>query len=122
MIVIAVLGLFACLHAPGAQSDMLRLDGGLLVLALAAIWYSRLDWRLGLPFAVILYGCYFLARSLPVSGLVSLFVVGWIFQGIGHWAFEKKSPAFFKNFEHLLIGPLWIFAKCIFPSSSPKAE
>jgi uncharacterized membrane protein YGL010W len=41
---------------------------------------------------------------------VVLFVVGWIFQFIGHIKYEKKSPAFTKNFEHLFIGPLWAFS------------
>jgi uncharacterized membrane protein YGL010W len=25
--------------------------------------------------------------------------------------YEKKSPAFFRNVAHLLVGPLWILAK-----------
>ena len=26
----------------------------------------------------------------------------------GHSVYEKKQPAFFRNFAHLLVGPLWI--------------
>ena len=37
-----------------------------------------------------------------------LFVLGWIFQFIGHSVYEHKQPAFFRNFAHLLVGPLWI--------------
>jgi uncharacterized membrane protein YGL010W len=40
-----------------------------------------------------------------------LFAAGWIFQFVGHYVYEKQSPAFFKNLAHLLVGPLWIAAK-----------
>jgi hypothetical protein len=46
-------------------------------------------------------------------GSLGLFIVGWIFQFVGHAVYEKKSPAFMKNFEHLFIGPPWVFAKAI---------
>ena len=45
-------------------------------------------------------------RALVIS--ISVFVVGWIFQFIGHSVYEKKSPAFLTNILHLLVGPLWI--------------
>ena len=41
----------------------------------------------------------------------ALFIGGWILQFVGHYAFEKNSPAFFRNLVHLLIGPLWVFAR-----------
>jgi len=45
-------------------------------------------------------------RALVIS--IPVFVVGWIFQFIGHKVYEHKNPAFFRNFVHLLVGPLWI--------------
>jgi len=36
------------------------------------------------------------------------FVVGWIFQAIGHAVYEKTSPAFFRNLVHLLVGPAYL--------------
>ena len=36
------------------------------------------------------------------------FVVGWIFQGIGHAVYEKTSPAFLRNLVHLLVGPAFL--------------
>lgn len=41
---------------------------------------------------------------------VLVFVVGWIFQFIGHHI-EGKKPSFFKDFQFLLIGPGWVLAK-----------
>lgn len=40
----------------------------------------------------------------------TLFVVGWIFQFVGH-AFEGKPPEFLKNPRFLLVGLRWWFAK-----------
>jgi uncharacterized membrane protein YGL010W len=39
-----------------------------------------------------------------------LFVVGWIFQFIGH-AYEGKPPEFFKDWRFLFVGLRWWFAK-----------
>ena len=50
-------------------------------------------------------------QHIPVVWAVVLFVVGWIFQFIGHYVYEKRAPAFYRNLAHLLVGPLWILAK-----------
>ena len=41
---------------------------------------------------------------------VGLFVVGWVFQFIGH-AFEGKPPEFLKDWRFLFVGLRWWFAK-----------
>jgi uncharacterized membrane protein YGL010W len=48
----------------------------------------------------------------PAAGWISvgLFVLGWIFQFVGH-AFERKPPEFFKDWRFLLVGLRWWFAK-----------
>jgi len=51
---------------------------------------------------------YFVGAALGLWINVALFILGWIFQFIGHKVYEHKNPAFFQNFVHLLIGPLWI--------------
>jgi uncharacterized membrane protein YGL010W len=38
------------------------------------------------------------------------FVVGWVFQFVGH-AFEGKAPAFMRGWRFLLVGVLWWFQK-----------
>jgi uncharacterized membrane protein YGL010W len=40
----------------------------------------------------------------------ALFVLGWIFQFVGH-VFERKPPEFFKDWRFLLVGARWWFAK-----------
>ncbi len=90
-----------------------QVDGGSILLVLGAIWYLFLDWKIAIPFGLFLTGLYFLGRVIPVPINWGMFVAGWILQGIGHVVYEKKSPAFFKNLTHLLIGPLWVFSKLI---------
>ena len=72
----------------------LTLDGGLALMMLAT--------------SVILLA---LGRQLSLPWALGLFVLGWVLQFIGHYVYEKRSPAFFRNFTHLLVGPLWILAK-----------
>lgn len=52
--------------------------------------------------------------SIFVEGLwiipVAMFVVGWIFQFIGH-AFEGKPPEFLKDWRFLFVGLRWWFSK-----------
>jgi len=91
----------------------LRLDGGVLMWAFASLWYAKLDWKLGIPFGLILMLLYFLSLQFSVSLLMLGFVLGWIFQGIGHAVFEKARPAFLTNILHLLVGPLWIYARAV---------
>ena len=41
---------------------------------------------------------------------LAMFVVGWIFQFVGH-AFEGKPPEFFHDWRFLFVGLRWWFAK-----------
>jgi len=114
-IVVSILGLLGGITLGENFSGLqyLRCDGGTLLLSIGILLYHFLDWRIAIPFAFVLAGAYFLGRALPVFVNAGLFVVGWIFQAIGHVVYEKKAPSFFKNVLHLFIGPLWIFAKVI---------
>jgi uncharacterized membrane protein YGL010W len=115
LITLTLLGLLGGieLRQPSSESDLLRLDGGIALLAGALLWYLRLDWKLALPFGVFSFGLYLLGRSLSSPALWTLFVVGWVLQYLGHLVFEKNQPAFYRNLKHLLIGPLWIFARWV---------
>jgi uncharacterized membrane protein YGL010W len=70
--------------------------------------YLILDWRLALAMLPFAAGMYFLGRWMPLWLNAALFVLGWIFQFLGHSIYEKRQPAFLKNALHLLVGPLWI--------------
>lgn len=115
-IVISLLGLFGSVQIgpeSWAVSPYVRLDGGVLLWALAMIWYFFADWRLAVPFAFITLGLNFFSRAFPTPVLWGVFIIGWVVQFAGHIIWEKKSPAFTKNLEHLLVGPFWLCAKML---------
>jgi len=109
MIVVTLFGLLSHLVLIGQASDFYRLDVALCVICLASIFYLILDYQWGGALIPVLLGCYFLGRTLDSPVLWGFFLLGWVFQFVGHGIYEKKSPAFLHNLQHLLIGPLWVF-------------
>lgn len=106
-----VFGLLSLAHA-------IRLTGGWtaseLVVAVAGAAYLVLDAALGV--AMIATGALvdLAARAVGDARVgAAAFVVGWIFQGIGHAAYEKNSPAFLRNLMHLLVGPAYLVNKVV---------
>ena len=85
-----------------------RLDAAMLLIALSCAYYFVVEWRLAVAMICVSVVFYFVGAFLPLFWNAALFVTGWIFQFIGHKVYEHKNPAFFRNFVHLLIGPLWI--------------
>lgn len=83
--------------------------GVALAAAAAALWfYSQLSINLAMGMFV------FTALMLAISAMlphllwwaISLFIVAWIGQFVGHHI-EGKKPSFFKDLQFLLIGPAW---------------
>jgi uncharacterized membrane protein YGL010W len=73
---------------------------------------NRLCHTFGIPtilvsLALALAGFFF--HPLWMYAL-SLFVIGWILQFVGH-AFERKAPEFFHDWRFLLVGMRWWWAK-----------
>jgi uncharacterized membrane protein YGL010W len=64
---------------------------------------NRLTHSIGIPMIVISLPLFFFNWRWALS----LFVVGWILQFVGH-AIEGNQPAFFRNPVYLLVGPLWL--------------
>lgn len=80
-----------------------------IVIAATVLYYATLDVVLALamlvPFALLDVA----ARGVGDWRVgLAAFVLGWVFQGIGHARYEKKSPAFLRNVVHLLVGPLFL--------------
>jgi uncharacterized membrane protein YGL010W len=73
---------------------------------------NRLCHTLGIP--LIALSIPLLVAALFVHALlvpaIALFVVGWIFQFVGH-AVEGKPPEFFHDWRFLLVGLRWWVAK-----------
>ena len=73
---------------------------------------NRICHTIGIPMIAIslplFIAAFFVAGIWKIA--LGLFVVGWIFQFIGH-AFEGKEPEFFHDWRFLLVGLRWWFAK-----------
>ena len=79
-----------------------------VLLALAFIFYARLDIVLAVAMAALTLIMAWLIWVLPVGYgfYIALFVFAWIGQFYGH-KIEGKKPSFFKDLQFLLIGPIW---------------
>ncbi len=111
LIVLTLFGLLGQLPLVALPGYVLTTAELLLVGALA--FYLSLDRTLALimlPVALVLLVA---GRQLPWPWAAGLFVFGWVLQFIGHYAYEKQNPAFFRSLGHLLIGPLWILARAV---------
>ena len=97
----------------------ITVDAAMLLIAAASAYYFVLDWRLAIPMIVVSILFYFIGAWIPLVISAALFILGWIFQFIGHRLYEHKNPAFFRNFVHLLVGPLWILNDVI-PVVKPR--
>ena len=85
-----------------------------------AMYYLRLDKRLGLLMTGLLALCVVLgqwAATAPTSVWLALglggFVIGWVLQFIGH-VFEGRKPAFIDDIMSLAIGPLFVVVEALF--------
>lgn len=85
------------------------LTAGEILIAAVVLYYATLD----LPLAGAMLAA-FAVLDLAARAVgdwrvgLAAFLVGWVFQAIGHAVYEKNRPAFFKNLQHLLVGPLFL--------------
>ncbi len=117
LIVVAVAVL---LSRPSFGLAGIAVSPALLAGLAASIYYLKLDWFLGVIMSVLMglsvwAGAVLAAESTTVwlAAGVGGFVVGWIFQFIGHF-WEGKKPAFIDDVAGLIIGPLFVVAEALF--------
>ena len=79
------------------------------LIAAAALFYLALDVPLALAVTAASLLLDLAARAVADWRVgAAAFVVGWVFQGVGHARYEKNSPAFLRNLVHLLVGPMFL--------------
>jgi uncharacterized membrane protein YGL010W len=89
-----------------------------LTMFVAWMFYYRLSRTLGLGMLAVFFFCGCLCRLIEsrfgLSALlwsaVTVFVVAWIAQFIGH-KIEGRKPSFLTDLVYLLIGPAWVLSK-----------
>jgi uncharacterized membrane protein YGL010W len=91
--------------------------------ALTSVWYlTRGDLLLGLATTLVNAALIALAHQVPdlsaALGLpvwqcgVALFVIGWLFQFVGHYL-EGRKPAFVDDVVGLLVGPMFVVGEVL---------
>lgn len=91
-----------------------------IVAVAAMLYYLVLDVKLGVTMVVLVSLALWAGASMAalstgawVAWGVGLFVVGWIWQFVGHY-FEGRKPAFVDDIIGLVIGPLFVVAEVVF--------
>lgn len=117
LIVLAVEVLLARLRFGIGGIEIAAVD---VAIVAVCCFYFTLDRKLALGMAVVL------AVGKVIGGKIAeqdaatwlgwglgLFVVGWLFQLLGHY-WEGRKPAFLDDLRGLLIGPLFVLAEGVF--------
>ena len=86
----------------------------LLVMLASAVFYLRLELRLGVLMTLLLGLAVWLGHSLAslstaawLGWSIGLFVLGWVIQFVGHY-YEGRKPAFIDDLTGLIVGPLFV--------------
>jgi len=112
-----VLGLLWITPFPGSIRAAIPLANWATVITLLAVlYYALLSVPLALGILPLLMLMLWSIDAVNHNGVapmwlicVTLFVLAWIGQFIGH-AIEKKRPSFFKDLQFLMIGPMWLLS------------
>lgn len=86
----------------------------LMAITLVSIFYFRLSWRIAIIMIFLMLLMEHFAYAVNIhfgrnSWIIylSVFIITWIFQFIGH-KIEGKKPSFLKDLQFLLVGPIWL--------------
>jgi uncharacterized membrane protein YGL010W len=90
----------------------------LLVIPALILWIA---WDVGLGLAILVAAVPLLLVAAGIANHVSvasvwfitalLTVIGWALQIVGHQLFEQRRPALLDNPIHMLISPMYLFAR-----------
>ncbi|AZA86219.1 DUF962 domain-containing protein [Chryseobacterium shandongense] len=85
-------------------------------IALVTIFYLRLSFIISLIMFILMiimesfaYGINIRFKENSWIVYLSVFVITWIFQFVGH-KIEGKKPSFLKDLQFLLVGPIWLLS------------
>ncbi|MCT4641247.1 MAG: DUF962 domain-containing protein [Bacteriovoracaceae bacterium] len=104
-IMFSIIGILMCV-------PLFKFNTAYILIIGASIYYFTLSKKyfgIMLPIVLVMYlANIMIARSANLFVIsISIFVISWIFQFIGH-KIEGKKPSFLDDLHFLLIGPLWV--------------
>lgn len=106
----SILGLFFVIPVP---DSLPWFNWSYVLILVSLLFYLRLSLNLFVGIVLFTLVCLSILYLLDQSGYpifyiaISIFVLAWIGQFIGH-KIEGKKPSFFKDLQFLLIGPAWL--------------
>src|SRR5690606_24844283 len=119
LIFFSLIGLLSLIPLGGLMSGIESgwvpyLHIGTIIIVLGLLFFIRLSIPITIGMLVVsslvLYGVKWVNLTFSGNSLwiyLSIFVVAWIGQFIGH-KIEGKKPSFLKDIQFLMIGPAWL--------------
>ncbi len=115
-----VVGLAVLLSRPSLVIGNMMVSPALIVIFLSSVYYLIMDMRLGMALTMFLAFSLMFGQSAAGSPTsewlawgIGLFIVGWVFQFVGHY-WEGQKPAFVDDMMGLIIGPLFVATEAAF--------
>jgi len=116
LIMLSLLGLLWPMSVSIESINMpVDLNWAVILILFALLYYAFISLSLAAGMLLVSTGMMLVLDSLaslqtPLWQIsLEIFVIAWAGQFIGH-RFEGRSPAFFKDVQFLLIGPLWLLS------------
>tara|TARA_B100001540_G_scaffold232040_1_gene206260 strand:+ start:372 stop:845 length:474 start_codon:yes stop_codon:yes gene_type:complete len=118
LIMFSLLGLLSKINIIKLNTDSIFFSiRGLEIFIIIAIgYYLKISKSLAIGMSLITLLFVLIIESINKNDEImqiylylGIFIISWIGQFIGH-KIEGKKPAFFKDLQFLLIGPLWLLA------------
>lgn len=93
-------------------------SAAMVLMLLVLAYYFKLHVKLALGLTLLIIPVLITSEmavhsAQPFVLAISIFVVGWIIQFVGH-KYEKAKPAFMDDLNQLLIGPFFLMAELYF--------
>lgn len=116
LIFISILGFIALVPTPSFHLNYIGAINipSFVVIIFLFLYYLRLSWRIALYMMVFIALSEFAITTINIQFstpswmiFLSLFIVTWALQFIGHHI-EGKKPSFLKDLQFLLVGPIWL--------------
>lgn len=122
---IGSLGLLCQLAVPvGARVAALEPNAGQLSLLVALGWYLYYGRWSALPALAFVVFCYAVGSVLSAWVLLGLWLAGAAVHAVGHFGFEGKPPATFRDPRSILEAPIWLLGLLTgtLPDEKPKGQ
>ncbi|HET6572099.1 MAG TPA: Mpo1-like protein [Fimbriiglobus sp.] len=115
------LGLFCQLAVPvGAGVSALEPNAGQVALLVALGWYLYFGGRSALLAFGFVVVCYVVGSVLSAWVLAGLWLAGAAAHFVGHFGFEGKPPATFRDPRSILEAPVWLLG--LLTGTLPREE